>query len=231
MRLELWSDASAINSGRIWHFVWNSEMHGMVLSGSRRHPSFGWSRPGRASITCRNCKGLFFQIRSEGMMGIGSLISSIQWVPHCLFWKWHGWDFLPTTIFSFARSCSNTNFVWTNFNSYDLFCFRVSEFFFLWDEFLPPLQKCVAPIAWLHSQLRGVFRIVSHSCSDFPGSTLFPDALNVILESRLLRLLLCLPVTLQRDLGWCPWCWQSFEKYSISVLEVTRSMQSPGTVV
>ena len=51
----------------------------------------------------------------------------------------------------------------------------------------------------------GVFRIDSHSCSAFPGSTLFPDARNVILVSRLLRLLLllllCLPITLQRDLG------------------------------
>ena len=68
----------------------------------------------------------------------------------------------------------------------------------------------------------GVFRIVSHSCSAFPCSTLFPDAWNVILESRLLRLLLvllqCLPITLERDLGCWPWCCEPFENYSIPFL-------------
>ena len=75
-----------------------------------------------------------------------------------------------------------------------------------WDGYRLPLQKWVShqfPGCSLH--FRGVFRIISHSCSAFPGSTLFPDALNVILESRLLRLLLLLLLLFANYSSTWPW--------------------------
>ena len=79
------------NSDRIYYLLWNSEMHGMVLLGFRRLLQSGWSRPGRALVAHRTCKEMFLQKSSESMMGIESMTSSIQWAPHCPFRKRHGW--------------------------------------------------------------------------------------------------------------------------------------------
>ena len=84
------------------------------------------------------------------------------------------------------------------------------------------VASMLASMRWLLCGDKMKFRIVSHSCSAFPSSTLFPDALSVILEFRLLRLLLLLlylPVTLFVTLGGGPWCCESFEKYSSTVLK------------
>ena len=66
------------------------------------------------------------------------------------------------------------------------------------------VASMLASMRWLLCGDKMKFRIVSHPCSAFPSSTLFPDALSVILEFRLLRLLLLLlylPITLFVTLG------------------------------
>ena len=142
-------------------------------------------------------------------MGTGSLTSSIRWVPRYPCWKWLGDNLLLRKVFS------NTIF-W--FFQCLLFLFQW-VILLPWDEYHLSLQKWVAPIGWLLSlPWRVSYRLALLLV--FPRSTLFPDALSVILEFRLLLflLLLCLPITLQRDLGWWPRCCDWFEKYSISLL-------------
>ena len=119
-------------------------------------------------------------------------------------------DSLLNTIFSFARS----SWIQILFEP-SLILSMASVFVSVSSSFTVRWVSSVASEVGSTSYLValpfcGVFRIVSHSCSAFPSSTLFPEALSVILEFRLLRLLLLLllylPKTLQRDLGWRPWC-------------------------
>ena len=87
---KLCGDAIAMESVHIWYLLWRLEMHETVVSESRMLPSFGWSHPGRALTTHRNCREKFLQIRSERTMGTGSLSSSARWVRRYPCWKWLG---------------------------------------------------------------------------------------------------------------------------------------------
>ena len=141
---------------------------------------------------------MFLQKRSESMMGIESMISSTQWAPRCPFRKWHGWILCWTPSFSSLglleyKFCSNQCwFVRSLQNS--LHCLSIRDGFLF-------SEMSLSVHFWNGLHQCPVFRIVSHSCSALPGSTLVPDAWKVIFENRLLLLLLPSPMTLQRDLG------------------------------
>ena len=107
---------------------------------------------------------------------------------------------------------SNTNFVRTNFHSFDFLSIRFVVREYTCDDF---------PLTEMNKYLTSTSELArSHSCSAFPDRMLFPDA--VLLESRVLRLLLllllCMPIALQRNLGCWPWCCEYLEYYSISVM-------------
>ena len=125
-------------------------MHETVLSESRRLPWLGWSRPGRAFKTYRNCKEMFLQIHSEGTMGIESLTSFIRWVRSTMpMLKMVGW------ILCWTPSSSSQGLLEYKFCSNQCCfsqCLLYSYHWVLlsqWDEYHLSLQKWVAPVAWV----------------------------------------------------------------------------------
>ena len=171
----------------------------------------------------RICTEVFLQKRSVTMMGIESMIHSNQWAPPYPFRKWHGLILCWTP--SFPRLGLLDHKFWSNQFSvvrsleYSLDCLRTHLWGLL---FFSDMSTSVRFRSGSHQfpgcsfHFRGVFRIVSQSCSALPSRTLFPDAWNVFVKNRLLRLSLLLlllrsAITLQRDLGCLPCCCEPLE--------------------
>ena len=80
-------------------------------------------------MTYRNCKEMFLQIRSEGMEGhwivdfFRSMSSTLPMLKNGLA------GFFAEHHLLFRKVFSNTKFVRTNFDSFNVFCIRISEFF------------------------------------------------------------------------------------------------------
>ena len=144
------------------------------------------SYPSRVWCACHMSKELFLWKRSVSMLGIESMISSTQWAPHYPFRKWHGW-ILCWTPSSPSPDLLEYKF-WPNqfllvrYLEYPTRCSGTHPWWLL----LREMSTSVRFRSGLHQfpgcsfSFRGVFRIVSLSCSAFPGRTQFTKCLERI---------------------------------------------------
>ena len=161
---------------------------------------------------------MYPQIRDADLMDIALKISSIQSVPHCTISKIARFDSSLNIILSFAKSSRikilfkptfnlSISLIFPSFFKSDLWRLLVR-----WDQFQRPLLKrishcfqCPFPLQWRFS-----FHLALLLC--FPRwQHLSKDAIHAFLANRLLLLSLLLhkPISLQRNLGGWPWCWES----------------------
>ena len=130
--------------------------------------------------------------------------------------KTAGLDSLLNTIFSLAWS-SRMQILFEQIFTRSISWVSASLFekHLWWFPVQPPLLTQLAPSSWMLFPLPWRFFMSSRT----PDRMLFPDAVNVFLECRLLQLLLlrlqCKPITLYRNFGWC--C-EPLENCSVSVL-------------
>ena len=154
-------------------------------------------------------------------MGIESRISSIQWA-----------RFFPEHRLFFSKVFASTNFVRTNFHSFDFLSIRfvVRECIWWhpvhWDEYQRPLLKRLAPVSWMLCPLPWRFscRLALLLC--FPRSHAASSRAGCCGCCCCCASQLLFNVTLGAGLGVA-----SLSNVTRSpVWEITRSMQSPGTV-
>ena len=154
-------------------------------------------------------------------MGPLSLTSLVRWVRRYPCWKWLGW-ILCWTPFSFSQGLLECKS-----------CLR--QILILSMSFVFVSVSSSFTMRWVSSFAS---EVGSTSCLvALPSVACFVSSRNPTRLSQVARCFqtlwvsssslgccgcccccCCLPITLQRDLRWWPWCCESFEKYSISVM-------------